>query len=121
MFFQSMLKKLYTIGSLQATDDGFRFQLKNRLLPAKLLGVRRVAVDGRDVPLDGAELVTGDGRVLRPSDVSPATPLEFDLGETFDVRLRGAPLAPGPHAIAIEFSSEPFGPLALDVEDTLAG
>jgi len=121
MFFQSMLKQLYTRGSLRPTDDGFRFELKNRLLAAKLLGVRRLAVDGLELSLDGAELVTGDGRVVRSHDVSADTPLDFDLGDTFDVRLKAPPLAPGPHAIAIEFHASPFGALALDVEDTLAG
>ena len=120
MFFKSMLKQLYTRESLRATDDGFAFQLKNRLLAAKLVGVRRVAVDGRDVPLDGAQLVTGDGRVFGTGDVSADSPLEFDLGDTFDVRLRGERLAPGPHAILIEFDAQPFGALTLDVEDTLA-
>ena len=120
MFFKSMLKQLYTRESLRATDDGFAFELKNRLLAAKLVGVRRVAVDGRDVPLDGAQLVTGDGRVLGPDDVSADRPVDFDLGDTFDVRLRSERLAPGPHAILIEFDAQPFGTLTLDVEDTLA-
>lgn len=120
MFFKSMLKQLYTRESLRSTDDGFAFQLKNRLLAAKLVSVRRVAVDGRDVPLDGAQLVTGDGRVLGTADVTAERPLDFDLGDTFDVRLRAEQLAPGPHAIVIEFEAQPFGALTLDVEDTLA-
>ena len=74
MFFKSMLKQLYTNGSLANTDDGFRFELKNRLMPAKLQRVRRVAVDGREVSLDGAMVATDDGRVLRPEDVSAASP-----------------------------------------------
>lgn len=119
MFFKSVLKQLYTNGSLRNTEDGFRFELKNRLMDARLLGVRRVTVDGRDVPLDGSRLVTGDGRTVGPEDVSRETPLEFELRDTFEVRLRGAPLAPGAHAIAIEFDSEPFGALTLEVEDTV--
>ena len=119
MFFQSMLKKLYTNGSLRNDDEGVRFQLKNRLMPAKLLGVRRVAIDGRDVSLAGAHLVTGDGRVVRAEDVSAATPLPFDLGDTFDVRLVGGRLTPGAHAVAIAFDTEPFGALSLDVEDAV--
>lgn len=120
MFFKSMLKQIYTRGSLRNADGGFEFQLKNRLLPARLLGVARVSVDGRDVSLDGARLVTADGRTLRPDEVSPETPLDFGLGETFDVKIPGAPLDPGVHDLAIEFTAEPFGALTLDVEDTLA-
>jgi len=119
MLFASMLKKVYTIGSLANTDDGFRFALKNRLLDAELLGVRRVAVDGCDVSLDGAYLRTDDGRVVRPEDVSDASPLAFDLGRAFEVHVRGERLAPGPHALEIAFDARPFGALTLAVEDTL--
>ena len=121
MFFQSMLKQLYTRESLRSTDDGFRFELKNRLLAAKLTGVRRVAVDGHDVSLAGAELVTGDGRALTPDEVSAATPVEFDLGETFEVRIRGERLEVGKHEIVVEFDAVPFGGLKLEVEDVIAG
>jgi hydroxymethylglutaryl-CoA reductase (NADPH) len=117
--FKSVLKQLYTNGSLRNTDDGFRFELKNRLMDAKLAGVRRVAIDGRDVPLDGAHLVTGEGRAVGPDEVTSASPLPFELGDTFDVRLRAAPLAPGEHAIVIEFDAQPFGALTLEVEDSI--
>jgi len=120
MFFKSVLKQLYTNGSLRNTEDGFRFELKNRLMDAKLLGVRRVTIDGREAALDGATLVTSDGRTLGPGDVSPDAPLEFALRDTCEVRLRGAPLSAGAHDIAIEFDSQPFGTLTLEVEDSIA-
>ena len=119
-FFTSALKQLYTTGSLANTDDGFRFELKNRLMPAKLHGVRRVAVDGRDVPLDGATIAADDGRVLGPEDVSAESPADFALGDRLEVRLRGERLAPGAHALVIEFDAQPVGRLTLEVEDTLA-
>ena len=117
---KGILKQLYTNGSLANTDDGFRFELKNRLLPAKLAGVRRVAVDGREMSLAGATIVADDGRVMGPDDVSPESPAEFELGDRFDVRLLGEPLAPGPHALEIEFDALPVGRLVLEVEDTIA-
>jgi hydroxymethylglutaryl-CoA reductase (NADPH) len=120
MFFQSMLKQLYTNGSLANTEDGFRFELKNRLMPAKLRGVRRVVVDGRAISLDGATVAADDGRVLRPEDVSAESPAEFGLGDRLEVRLKGERLAPGPHALAIEFDAAPVGRVTLEVEDTLA-
>jgi hydroxymethylglutaryl-CoA reductase (NADPH) len=119
LIFKAALKQLYTRNSLRNTDDGFRFELKNRLMDAKLTGVRRVAVDGRDVALDGAHLVLPDGRAVTPDEVSAAAPLEFELGDVFDVRLRADRLAPGAHAIEIAFDSQPFGALTLDVEDVV--
>jgi hydroxymethylglutaryl-CoA reductase (NADPH) len=117
---KTILKNLYTFGSLRNTDDGFGFSLKNRLIDARLVGVRRVAVGGRDVSLDGARLVLDDGRVVTSAEVSAASPVPFEVGDAFEVRLRGAPLAPGAHAIVIEFDAEPVGALTLDVEDTLS-
>ncbi|MDF1503742.1 hypothetical protein [Roseisolibacter sp. H3M3-2] len=120
-FFSGFLKQLYTDGSLANTDDGFRFELKNRLMPAALHGVRRVAVDGRELPLAGATIAADDGRVLRPDAVSAEAPAEFALGDRFEVRIPGERLAPGPHALTIEFDAHPVGRLTLDVEDTVAG
>jgi hydroxymethylglutaryl-CoA reductase (NADPH) len=119
-FFSGVLKQLYTTGSLANTGDGFRFELKNRLMAAKLHGVRRVTVDGRDVSLDGAEIAADDGRVLRPGDVSAESPADFDVGDRLEVRLRGGPLAPGAHALVIEFDAQPVGRLTLEVEDVIA-
>lgn len=116
---KGFLKQLYTNGSLANTEDGFRFELKNRLLPAKLHGVHRVAVDGRDVPLDGAVIHADDGRVLRGGDFSAESPADFDLGDRFEVRLRGERLAPGPHALHVEVDAAPVGRITLEVEDTL--
>lgn len=120
-FFSGMLKQLYTNGSLANTEDGFRFELKNRLLAAKLHGVHRVAVDGRDVPLAGSRIVCDDGRVFGHADVTPATPAEFALGDRFEVRMLGAPLAPGEHALTIEFEATPVGRTVLEVRDEVAG
>ena len=117
---KTILKNLYTNGSLANTDGGFRFELKNRLIPAKLAGVRRVTVDGRDVSLDGSTILADDGRVLRPEDVSADAPADFDVGDRFVVHLRGEPLAAGTHALEIEFDAQPVGRLTLDVDDTIA-
>jgi hydroxymethylglutaryl-CoA reductase (NADPH) len=117
---KTFLKQIYTNGSLANTDDGVRFELKNRLLDAKLTGVRRVSIGDRDVSLDGATLVLEDGRMLAPPDVSPNAPVPFDLGDVFVIRLRTERLAPGTHPIVIEFDSEPFGRLTIEVEDAIA-
>ena len=43
-----LLKKLYTLGSLKNTPGGVEFAIKNRLSDAELVGLVRIAVDGRD-------------------------------------------------------------------------
>ena len=74
-----LLKKLYTLGSLKNTPAGVEFAIKNRLSDAELVGLVRIAVDGRDVPLSGLRLTMEDGRVLTPGQITPAQPLGFPL------------------------------------------
>ncbi len=74
-----LLKKLYTLGSLKNTPSGVEFAIKNRLSDAELVGLVRIAVDGRDVPLNALRLTMEDGRVLTPSQITPAQPLGFPL------------------------------------------
>ena len=119
--FKGMLKQLYTNGSLANTADGFRFELKNRLLPANLRGVTRVRVDGRDLPLAGATIHADDGRVLRPEEITADAPVEFALGDRFEVRVVGAQLAPGPHALVIDVDAQPVGAVSIEAEDAIAG
>ena len=85
-----LLKKLYTLGSLKNTPAGVEFAIKNRLSDAELVGLVRIAVDGRDVPLSALRLTMEDGRVLTPSQITPAQPLGFPLRAVVS-RARGHP------------------------------
>lgn len=115
------LKQLYTNGSLANEQDGVTFELKNRLIDAKLVAVRRIAIDDQDIALDVATLALEDGRVLSQADVAAAAPLPFDVGDVYVVRLAIPPLPAGAHAIAIEFDSQPFGTLTIEADDTIDG
>ena len=114
-----LLRQLYTFGSLANTDDGFRFRLKNRLSPAALTGVAGVTVDGHAVPLEHLTLGVGDGRFLAAAAVSAQDPLDFPLRQGVEVRVCGAPLAPGIHHLALSFAAAPFGSLSIAVDDSI--
>jgi len=90
-----LLKRLYTFGSLENTDDGVWFSIRNRLSDAQLSGVRGVSIAGRSIPLADVRLDFGDGRVMRPEEITSSAPLAFALRSTFDVHARTAALAPG--------------------------
>ena len=50
MFIPSMLlKQLYTHGSLQKTEDGLCFMLKNRLKDAHLEEILQISLDGKHI------------------------------------------------------------------------
>ncbi len=115
-----LLKKLYTLGSLKNTPQGVVFSIKNRLSDAELVGLRSIALDGRNVPLQAVKLILPDGRALTPAEITPDRPLNFPLRMVVDVVLAVEPLKDGKHGIVVAFESRPFGKLQFAVEDAIS-
>jgi hydroxymethylglutaryl-CoA reductase (NADPH) len=121
MFVPSLLlKQLYTFGSLENTDGGVRFVMKNRLSDAKVTEINGIAIDGHSVPLDSVSLDLGNEHLLKPAAVTAASPVNFPLRQILELTLDIPPLAPGKHKLEIRFRSEPFGKLKVEVEDTIS-
>ncbi len=115
-----LLKQLYTFGSLANSDAGVTFALKNRLSDATLVGVRRIAVDGAEVPRDRIRLSFGAEPPTPAARISPEHPLELPLRRVLTLHLDGlAPLAKGSHEIELAFEAKPFGALDFKVNDTI--
>ena len=58
-----LVNKVYERGSLQNTEDGFRFSFLNTMTPLKISGMRDViiTIDGEiRVPEENVKLVLGD-------------------------------------------------------------
>jgi hydroxymethylglutaryl-CoA reductase (NADPH) len=115
-----LLKKLYTLGSLQNAAPGVQFAVKNRLSDAELIGVRRIAIDGVTVRPEEVTLLLADGRSLAPGEISPESPLAFPLRASLTIQTHEPPLAPGKHEIEIGFDTKPFGKLQFCVDDAIA-
>src|SRR5689334_1119417 len=94
-----LLKKLYTLGSLKNADGGVQFAVKNRLSDVDLIGLKKIAIDGKDVQLNTLQLTMNDGRVLSPSQVSPATPLPFPIRASITVQTQMPALSKGKHEL----------------------
>ncbi len=114
-----LLKKLYTLGSLKNADGGVQFSVKNRLSDVDLVGIRKVAIDGKDIPLDTVTLALSDGRALRPSDITAAKPLPFPLRAAITVQTKLPPIAKGKHEIEIGFEAKTYGKLQFKVDDSI--
>ena len=112
-----MLARLYSAGSLTPTADGVRFEVKNRLFDATLLGIGRLTVDGVDVPLDAVTLLLDDGTSVAAADVDA---LAFPMGARMSVTIRDRRLTGGPHELSVAVRADPFGDLAFHVTDHLA-
>ena len=74
-----LLKRLYTYASLENTDDGVRFSIKNRLSDAKLTAFHGISIDEEEVPADALSLDFGDGQVLSPDQINSGSPIDFPL------------------------------------------
>jgi hydroxymethylglutaryl-CoA reductase (NADPH) len=115
-----LLKQLYTFGSLENTDRGVQFSIKNRLKDATLTELVGVKINGTAVPTDDLELYLGDGEVHTPDSISTANPVDFPLQRTLHVRTGSVShLDTGKHQIEISFRAKPFGKLSFTVEDTI--
>lgn len=121
MFIPSLLlKQLYTFGSLENTDGGVQFTLKNRLSDASFTALLDVRINGNAVPLDAITLNFGSGSPLNSSDISPSQPIEFPLRKIVTLNAAIPPLNEGKHKIEITFQSKPFGKLNFSVDDAIS-
>jgi hydroxymethylglutaryl-CoA reductase (NADPH) len=116
---KALLKKTYNRGSLRNEGGCVRLSVKNRLAPATLTRIDRIAIDGQvvdpaavRVSVDGAEPIALDRW-------SESAPVDFALGTLLTFLLDRAPLDPGAHQIALEFTADPFGSLSFEVRDDL--
>lgn len=116
----SLLKRLYTTGSLKNSGGMAEFAIKNRLTDAELVALRGIAIDGCPVSLDDVRLDLPDGRVVPATDVTASHPLPFPLSSTVVVHTGAAELSRASHEIEIAFEARPFGKLKIKVEDALS-
>ncbi len=115
-----LLKQLYTFGSLKnVPEKGIRFSLKNRLSDATLTGLKRLALDGKEIDLKRVRIDLGGGNFIEPAKLSE-NPIDFPLRRALDVEAEHEPLDKGKHAIEVVFETKPFGKLKLKVEDAIS-
>jgi len=120
MFVPSMLlKQLYTFGSLENTDQGVQFAIKNRLADATFTGLLDVKIDGTSVANDRIKLHMGDGEAYAPDEISSDQPIDFPLRRTVSIVVDVDHLDKGKHEVEVVFRSDPFGELNLKVEDSI--
>lgn len=114
-----ILKQMYTLGSLENTEDGVRFSLKNRLSNATLTRLQEVRINGKAVPLDRLTLEMGGDRMAGAA-ITPTSALSFPLAKVVNIYARTERLEKGQHEIALAFDTTPFGSLSFKVKDAIA-
>lgn len=120
MFFpKKALSKLYNHTSLRQANGVVSFSVKNRLSPATVLGISRVAINGRDIPIDKGSVTCNNEPPMLLSQVSLENPIDFPLGDMLTFKLILEPLSEGEHNIEVDFQTRPYGQLKLEVSEAL--
>jgi len=117
-----LLKLLYTRGSLHNQPDGAGvvFSIKNRLDTVRLTGVRQVRLGEQVVPTDKIKLDLGGGEILEAKQIStPGQGIELPVGRALTFLLDTPPLPEGVHQLQVQFDTDVFGALSVEVEDAI--
>jgi len=103
-------------GSLQNQGDGFVFQMKNELGPARIVGARRLQLDRKPVPLEKCHFIHGDQKAVF-TDVTADESVLMRKGESVKVRVEGTALRRGRHALGINILVKDIGSVSFTVSD----
>jgi len=114
---QRYLVRLFTWESLENTERGVEFELKNRLIETEFAGLYSVRIDGEEVPLEDVALELEDGTMLRAEEITEDDPLEFELAETVQTVLDTDFLTLGNHEISMGFVVEGYGRVSFSTDD----
>jgi hydroxymethylglutaryl-CoA reductase (NADPH) len=115
----SILNKLYNRTSLRNADDTVCFSVKNRLSPATLQKVQRIALNGQAIPHNHIAISCDAGAAFPAGQISKENPVDFPLGTLLNFHLGVEPLGEGQHDLEVAFEAMPFGRLELKVSDSL--
>ena len=112
------MRRLYVKGSLENTDEGVSFQLKNSLGSGYAKGMAPVALDGVAYPMEDT-FFSLEGNETAFSDVSDEKRFTIALNKTITIKVKGPHLDPGQHRIALGFVVPGLGQLGFDVKDRI--
>jgi len=114
-----ILKQLYTLGSLENTESGVVFSVKNRLSDANFIEFIHLKIDGREIPNSKIKL-TSAGQTIAASDISKTNAIDFPLRKMVDIHAEFDHLPEGKYEIEVKFKATPFGKLTVTVDDTIS-
>ncbi len=113
-----LLKRLYVKGSLTATEDGFQFQLRNRLGSGYAHSLMPLMLDGDDLSMADTTFEVDDRKVAF-DEVSQGTPFTLAMNKTTIITYTGGAIAPGPHKIGMRFEVKGLGEMGFDFSDAI--
>ncbi|MFQ3318024.1 MAG: hypothetical protein ACI8UR_000181 [Natronomonas sp.] len=116
---EQYLERLFTWESLENTERGVEFELKNRLIEAEFEGVTVVKLDGKSIPLEDITLELSADERYRADKITPESPLELDLAETVQVICDRKRLRLGVHEVEMGLQVEGYGEVDFTTDDEI--
>ncbi len=116
---EQYLERLFTWDSLENTERGIEFELKNRLIQAQFEGVTTVKLDGHAIQLSDITLDLSETEAYTADEITPESPLQLDLAETVQVIADIERLRLGVHEIEIGFRVENYGDVSFTTDDEI--
>jgi hypothetical protein len=114
---EQYLERLFTWESLENTERGVEFELKNRLIEAEFQGVTAAKLDGEPVPLEDITLELSADESHGADEITPENPLKLDLAETVQVICDVERLRIGVHEIEFGLQVEGYGEVGFTTDD----
>lgn len=116
---EQYLQRLFTWESLENTERGVEFELKNRLIEAEFEGITLVALDGEEVPQEDITVELSEDEQYRADEITPENPLELDLAETIQMVLDRDRLRLGVHELQVGLEVEGYGEVSFTTDDEI--
>jgi hypothetical protein len=113
------LERLFTWESLENTERGVEFELKNRLIEAEFEGVTMAKIDGEAVDAEDITLELSEDERYTAEEITPEHPLELDLAETVRVVLDRERLRAGVHELELGLRVEGYGDVSFTTDDEI--
>jgi hydroxymethylglutaryl-CoA reductase (NADPH) len=117
----SMLKQLYTIGSLRETNSGFHFSLKNRIKSVHLNQIVDLSINNQKIDKHKITISPNSGQLINLRTLGQQQGIMFPLGAILDIFVEGTFVSTSKIInIDITISTRPFGNIELTLQDKVS-
>ncbi|AEP29418.1 hydroxymethylglutaryl-coenzyme A reductase [Glaciecola nitratireducens FR1064] len=116
----SMLKQLYTLGSLRKTDKGLSFSLKNRIKSAHFNQILHLFINNQKIDMSKIMVALNSDTPIGLHTLEQKKGIDFPLGATLTVFVDGTSIPDSKIVdINITITAPPFGDIKLVLKDKL--
>lgn len=114
-----ILKKIYSIGSLKNVKEGVMFSIRNPMKDVLIIGVSRIRIDGREIPLSDVYM-SSNGTRMNALEIDKGAPLVFPMGRDIEFLARTQTLSKNmEHQLVISLETDPYGTINLASADSV--